>query len=552
MLSVLRCSGLVIFASAFVLALPAEMCAQESVKSPAPAGPITPASSSDPADPVALFSRISPAVVKLILQDDKKKEIGAASAFAMRIREGVFGFVTNFHALRGVPNATVQFEDGDTASVDMVLVEDESVDLVVFLAETTKKPSTLVDIEQGVVPLVGTRVFVIGSPKGLTNTLSEGLVSGYRDRAKGSKWVQITAPMSAGSSGGPVLTGDGRLVGVATASVIDGQNLNFAVPASEVRNLVTVDALHGRLLWKGASISRAREYAYRSAMSALKAKFRADHPEPNDDDFDAAFKKYYGSKGESADQLGLVVKGYLEYQEKKYEEAVRTLTLATRSKPGEFEYLAHFALAETHYEIEHAWAYKNAGFDPKAAAYLDPTVFSRTVAALLEAKRANPSFAPTLDFLAGCYKSTKQYPEALVAAEFLVQEVPQCAGAYERRGEIYDRLGRHQSALQDFKTAVELNPNSSARFNLADTFGALGRHEESIAVYEDLIARGPEPIWVLYWNMGIEFEAIAKYERAIAAFEQAIQILRREDTAVSRAQIPSMQERLARCRARVK
>jgi S1-C subfamily serine protease len=120
---------------------------------------------------------------------------------------------------------------------------------------------------------------VIGSPKGLKNTLSEGLVSGYRDRAKGSKWVQITAPISPGSSGGPVLTGDGRLVGVATASVIDGQNLNFAVPANEVRNLLFADVKHARSLWKGTSISQARDEAYLGAWFNHREHFRMEHSE---------------------------------------------------------------------------------------------------------------------------------------------------------------------------------------------------------------------------------------------------------------------------------
>lgn len=322
-----------------------------------------------------------------------------------------------------------------------------------------------------------------------------------------------------------MLTADGRLVGVATASVIDGQNLNFAVPANEVRNLLFADVKHARSLWKGTSISRAREEAYFGAWDTFHSRFRADHPELGDDDRESAYKRFRDSKIESGDQLALLLKGYSEYREKKYEDAVRTLTLAARSKPGEYDYLAHFALAEAHYEVENAWGKKYAGFDREAGAFLDETVFSQTVAALLEAKRANPSFTPTLDVLVGCYVWTKQYPDALVAAEFLVQAAPHCARAYERRGEVYSKLGRKQSAVQDFKTVVELNPNSSARFDLADTFGALGLHEESIAVYEDLIARGSEPVWRSYWSMATELEAAAKYERAIAAFEQAIQIL---------------------------
>src|SRR5207244_1085860 len=86
---------------------------------------------------------------------------------------------------------------------------------------------------------VGTKVFAIGSPRGLTNTLSDGVVSAHReiDEAK-PRMIQTTSPISPGSSGGPLLGPDGKVVGVTTLSRPDGQNLNFAVPVSYVEKLV--------------------------------------------------------------------------------------------------------------------------------------------------------------------------------------------------------------------------------------------------------------------------------------------------------------------------
>lgn len=78
----------------------------------------------------------------------------------------------------------------------------------------------------------GDKVYAIGNPKGLLGTFSEGIISGFRD-IDGTKYVQITASISSGSSGGPVVDENGRVIGVTTASIKDGQNLNLAMPLTE-------------------------------------------------------------------------------------------------------------------------------------------------------------------------------------------------------------------------------------------------------------------------------------------------------------------------------
>jgi len=80
---------------------------------------------------------------------------------------------------------------------------------------------------------VGEAVFTIGSPKGLVNTLGSGLLSGLRKSEGESEYIQITAPVSEGSSGGGLFDDRGNLIGVTTFTVRDSQNLNFAIAASE-------------------------------------------------------------------------------------------------------------------------------------------------------------------------------------------------------------------------------------------------------------------------------------------------------------------------------
>jgi tetratricopeptide (TPR) repeat protein len=80
-------------------------------------------------------------------------------------------------------------------------------------------------------PTPGQTVFAIGNPEGLEKTISQGIVSANRD-FDGRKLLQITSPISHGSSGGPILDTAGQVIGVTVGTFQEGQNLNFALPAS--------------------------------------------------------------------------------------------------------------------------------------------------------------------------------------------------------------------------------------------------------------------------------------------------------------------------------
>jgi hypothetical protein len=84
---------------------------------------------------------------------------------------------------------------------------------------------------------VGQPVFAVGTPMGLENTFSAGVLSSTRN-FMGRFQLQITAPISKGSSGGPVLNSKGEVIGIAVAVMKDGQNLNFAVAAKHLRDLL--------------------------------------------------------------------------------------------------------------------------------------------------------------------------------------------------------------------------------------------------------------------------------------------------------------------------
>jgi hypothetical protein len=146
---------------------------------------------------------------------------------------------TNYHVIEGAGGGTAKLigQEGKYRLTG-VGASDAVHDLALVGVEgATGPPLTLAEeaIE------VGQPVFAIGNPRGLEGTFSSGIVSSVRG-FQSDTIVQITAPISPGSSGGPVIDEHGRVVGVATASYTAGQNLNFAVPVKYLSRLLSANA----------------------------------------------------------------------------------------------------------------------------------------------------------------------------------------------------------------------------------------------------------------------------------------------------------------------
>jgi len=84
---------------------------------------------------------------------------------------------------------------------------------------------------------LGQKVVAIGSPKGLKNTVSEGIISGFRN-IDGYDFIQTTAPISPGSSGGGLYNMQGELIGITSLKQVDGESLNFAIPINDVKRIL--------------------------------------------------------------------------------------------------------------------------------------------------------------------------------------------------------------------------------------------------------------------------------------------------------------------------
>lgn len=176
-----------------------------------------------------IYQKTSSSVFLISVHDGKGSPISLATAFLV----GKNTLATNLHVVEG---GEVFLEQGAMQIPATVEKRDAANDLAIIRVsvQISAKPLTL--SEKSAVP--GESIFAIGNPEGLGKSISTGVVAALRE-FNGRRLLQITAPISHGSSGGPILNTTGEVVGVAVAMLKDGQNLNFAVPAEQILKLLT-------------------------------------------------------------------------------------------------------------------------------------------------------------------------------------------------------------------------------------------------------------------------------------------------------------------------
>lgn len=179
--------------------------------------------------------QLGPSIVRVIALLEGE-EIGQGSGFVVQ-SDGTI--ITNRHVVENATELRVELSDGDIYDNVYVVNVDERRDLLMLKVPAVGLTSVTLGDDKAVE--VGDAVYAMGHPKGMGMTFSDGIVSGTPS-LDGVAILQITAPISPGSSGGPVINDRGEVVGVATAYLQDAQNLNLAVPSRYVEGLLSIDA----------------------------------------------------------------------------------------------------------------------------------------------------------------------------------------------------------------------------------------------------------------------------------------------------------------------
>lgn len=183
---------------------------------------------------IPAIAKAAKGAVVTIITANGDKPVAMGTGFVVQ-PDGVI--VTNYHVIKEGKVATVKFADGSTLPVDGVLAGDKVRDLAVL--KIRGKNFRTVTLGNSDRIQIGEDVVAIGNPLGLELTVSNGILSGIRtDEKEGGKFLQITAPISHGSSGGPLFNMAGEVIGINSMFLEGGENLNFAIPVNDAKLLL--------------------------------------------------------------------------------------------------------------------------------------------------------------------------------------------------------------------------------------------------------------------------------------------------------------------------
>ncbi|MGH9904261.1 MAG: tetratricopeptide repeat protein, partial [Pyrinomonadaceae bacterium] len=339
-------------------------------------------------------------------------------------------------------------------------------------------------------PQEGESVVVIGNPLGLEGSVSNGIVSAVRDIPTFGRIIQITAPISPGSSGSPVVNMQGQVIGVATLQITGGQSVNFAIPSERISQLqtITVMSLTELVAATGKNKRAKAVQFFRDGLSFLSK-----------DDCERAlpyFEKAVESDNNYAEAWAQT--GFCKEKLGRHSEAIEASKKAVNLRPSSESYfnigLAHFYLKQYR---DAADAYKQSiRLDPYNAAdayyalglvYRDWGKADDEIQAYKSAIRLRPDYLGAYERLGSRYFRSRKYSEAIEVYRQLSSLRPGDATPHNNIGEAYLEMGKTNEAVEPLRQAIRLKPDfGRAYFNLGKCFLALGNRDAALEQYNIL------------------------------------------------------------------
>jgi len=373
----------------------------------------------------SIVEKTKPAVVEILTLDQQNKPLKTGTGFFVS-SDGAL--LTNFHVISGASSIMAKTPTGAAYFLKGIIAASESDDVAKLQFFATDVPYLTLGSSLNAVE--GQRVLVIGNPEGLEGTVSDGIISAFR---AGRKMIQITAPISPGSSGSPVLDETGQVIGMATLVSKEGQNLNFAISAEAIKEAIQSGAKPSVAVASptaSESLSTVSQNAdIRAAYYFSKAVNEGNAKKYKDsiDDYTEAIRAKpdyadaYGNRGWSYFQLGLC------------EKATMDLSEAIRLKSDNTDF------------------YFNRG-----SAYFDLEQYENAVSDYLEVIRLKPDYAEAYSNIGILYLHLKQYERAITDFTEAIRLKPDLGAAYYSRGYTYHMLGNDKAANADLKKSKKL------------------------------------------------------------------------------------------------
>jgi tetratricopeptide (TPR) repeat protein len=259
--------------------------------------------------------------------------------------------VTNYHVCKDANKFEVNHYKKEFKDVEIVR-QDPDKDILILKVKDNPLSSIKTGSSEDLKP--GQRVYAIGSPEGFENSISEGIVSGVRIDSNGNEVIQMTTPITDGSSGGAVVNSKGELVGMSMSGQHEG-NIYFAVPVEDIMKLLDPNYV--------ASMERENKTEQDQVNYFSEGKDANKQQKYEDAIF--YFSKYL--ENNLYDKDAYFYRAYARIKLKEYKLAIIDFTKAIGS--GTENYEAYFFRGNAYYYLSD---YTNALTDYSSAINLSP------------------------------------------------------------------------------------------------------------------------------------------------------------------------------------
>ncbi len=432
-----------------------------------------------------LVRRIKPSAVAIETFDARDQKLSRGSGFFIDFDR----VVTNRHVIDNAHRAEVHSHNGSVYAVKGVIAVDAEGDLALLRVDAPPNQVRYLTLDR-TSPQEGESIVVIGNPFGLEGSVTNGIVSAVRDIPTFGRIIQITAPISPGSSGSPVVNMQGQVIGVATLQITGGQSVNFAIPSERISQLQSGSLLSlSDLVAASGRNKRAKAVQYfRDGLSFL-SKDDCEKALPYFEkavESDSNYAEAWAQSGFCREKLG------------RHSEAIEASKKAVALRPSAESYfnigLANYYLKQYREAAEN---YRQAiRLDPYNAAdayyalglvYRDWGRAEEEIQAYKAAIRLRQDYTSAYERLGARYLKSKKFTEAIETFKQLAVMKPADANARNNIGEAYLELGKFAEAVEAFQQAIQLKPDfGKAYFNLGKSHLAMGNRDAAVEQYNIL------------------------------------------------------------------
>ncbi|MBL0716285.1 MAG: tetratricopeptide repeat protein [Desulfosarcina sp.] len=432
-----------------------------------------------------LVEHVRPAVVTIRTYDPAMNPVGLGTGFFIN-RQG--HLITNYHVLEGAYAASVKTHDGATHSINYILAQNKAVDLIKV---AVKIPPEIVHWLEGAgtTPEIAERVVVVGSPLGLEHTVSEGIVSAIRDVPGVGTIFQMSAPISRGSSGGPVVNDSGRVIGVVSFQARAGQNLNFAIAGDNLLKLEDQPAKTSVAEWTYQQVKNKPQVVQNLCRQGFAFTIRGEYKEALN-----YFREAVENSPENAEAWFGLGNCYVGLDQ-----------------PGDAIAAYRQVIVQ---DPANANAYYNLGYY-----FLKLERYDDALTKFQEALDLKTDHIPARYHMGLAYGQLDRPRQAKRTYEEIITMAPDFLLAHYRMGIVCNELGLYSQAISAQRAALEIKPDfAPSHYAMGLVYGNLDDLEREAGAYREALRIDPDFI-PAHYNMGLVYLKTGEREAALGQYK---------------------------------